>query len=504
MKTRFKILIIDDAFFIRNLIKKSIINKPEKTTVDGQTLNFEIVGEACDGKEALDLCAELNPDIITLDLNMPKLNGMDVIKTLQKTQPNIKIIVVTSNKSKEIAEKIIGLNCRFIQKPFQDHLLYKDLDEMAQLINGVRDTSSEIVKPAYTQKSEKEIKNKKNEKINTKKNEQAKIDKNSILTKMQNSFTSINDDFSYFEESDTKASNKKGDKIIDDLDIENNDTTKEILNIEEIMIEEPEIETIELDLNKENEEFLNIEETHEEIESRQQETKPLELSLTKEEMFDDLDEFDDMDELIFTVEEEHVEDTISEDMKKKLEEGAEGIDFQDMDEKENEYIRFSKNDIGENNEYLELLMSMTYSYNMEIGYKLEQLATKKIIENNRQKMLDSKLEELKDPNLHSILRESQEQTKLMEQTTEIERDEFDEFDDFEFEESNDDNFFDVGTSSKNTQYNGYTIAPPVVNRYESKEILKDSEPIFNQKTETNFVPEKKKGFFSRLFHKKKK
>lgn len=263
MKTRFKILIIDDAFFIRNLIKKSIINKPEKTTVDGQSLKFEIVGEACDGKEALDLCAELNPDIITLDLNMPKLNGMDVIKTLQKTQPNIKIIVVTSNKSKEIAEKIIGLNCRFIQKPFQDHLLYKDLDEMAQLINGVRETSSEIVKPAYTQKSEKEIKNKKNEKINTKKNEQAKIDKNSILTKMQNSFTSINDDFSYFEESDTKASNKKGDKIIDDLDIENNDTTKEILNIEEIMIEEPEIETIELDLNKENEEFLNIEETHE-------------------------------------------------------------------------------------------------------------------------------------------------------------------------------------------------------------------------------------------------
>lgn len=497
MKTKFKILIIDDAFFIRNLIKKSIINKPEKTTIDGKELKFEIVGEACDGKEALDLCAKLNPDIITLDLNMPKLNGMDVIKTLQKTQPNIKIIVVTSNKSKEIAEKIIGLNCRFIQKPFQDHLLYKDLDEMAQLINESQNTTSENVSPVHTQKIEKEIKNKK---VNPKKNEQVKIDKNSILTKMQNSFTSINDDFSYFEESDTKASNKKGDKIIDNLEINDKDIV-----FEEVQIEDPEMETIELDLDKENEEeVLNIEELSEEIEYKQQETKPLELSLKKEEIFDDLDEFDEIDELIFTVEEEHVEDTISEDMKKKIEEGAEGIDFQDMDEKENEYIRFSKNDIGENNEYLDLLMSMTYSYNMEIGYKLEQLATKKIIESNRQKMLDSKLEELRDPNLHSILRESQEQTKLMEQTVEVEKDEFDEFDDFEFEESNENDFFDIESSDKNNFYNGYTIAPPVINRYETKEILKDSQPIFNPKVETSAVPEKKKGFFSRLFHKKKK
>ena len=67
MKT-YKILVIDDAFFIRNLIKKAIGRKPVKNDV-----SFEIVGEAENGSDGLRMCEELKPDIITVDFNIPEL-----------------------------------------------------------------------------------------------------------------------------------------------------------------------------------------------------------------------------------------------------------------------------------------------------------------------------------------------------------------------------------------------------------------------------------------------
>ena len=85
--TTYKILVIDDAFFIRNLIKKAVMRKPLKNDT-----SFEIIGEAQNGVEALELCKELNPDIITVDFNIPELNGLDFAKYLKEKDEMYKII----------------------------------------------------------------------------------------------------------------------------------------------------------------------------------------------------------------------------------------------------------------------------------------------------------------------------------------------------------------------------------------------------------------------------
>ena len=98
--------------------------------------------------------------------------------------------------------------------------------------------------------------------------------------------------------------------------------------------------------------------------------------------------------------------------------------------------------------------------------------------------MEQRLEELQDPNLHSILRESQEQSKLLsaaeaKKKQEKVRDEFDEFDDFVFSEGGEDLFFDETPKSSQSSFSnhGYTIAPPAVNPYETTKVIRDKRPL---------------------------
>jgi len=63
--------------------------------------NLEVVGEAGDGREAVRVVERLIPDLLLIDLSMPKLNGMDAIREIKRQQPQIKIIVLTVHKSDE-------------------------------------------------------------------------------------------------------------------------------------------------------------------------------------------------------------------------------------------------------------------------------------------------------------------------------------------------------------------------------------------------------------------
>lgn len=61
----------------------------------GSDLAFEIVGEATNGREVIQLCREIHPDLILMDINMPILNGLDATRILKETAPHIKIVMVT-------------------------------------------------------------------------------------------------------------------------------------------------------------------------------------------------------------------------------------------------------------------------------------------------------------------------------------------------------------------------------------------------------------------------
>jgi len=105
-----KVLIIDDAKFMRmtlsNILKKA---------------NHEIVGEGENGKEAVELYRSLQPDVVTLDITMPVMNGIEAVKAIKKLDPHAKIIMCSAmGQQKMVVEAIEAGAADFIVKPFEE------------------------------------------------------------------------------------------------------------------------------------------------------------------------------------------------------------------------------------------------------------------------------------------------------------------------------------------------------------------------------------------------
>ncbi len=81
-----KILIADDHLIIRQGLRLIL-----ETETD-----FELVGEASDGAEALSLCKKLKPDIVLMDLRMPNMDGLTAIEKLRIEQPEIAVVILTT------------------------------------------------------------------------------------------------------------------------------------------------------------------------------------------------------------------------------------------------------------------------------------------------------------------------------------------------------------------------------------------------------------------------
>ena len=113
MKT--KIIIVDDEYLIRNLIRNCI---------DWDELEVEIIGEAANAHECLNLIDKNRPDIILTDINMPLTNGLDMTGHLLEKYPEIKVIVITGYDKFEYAKRSIRLGISdFILKPIDDEEL---------------------------------------------------------------------------------------------------------------------------------------------------------------------------------------------------------------------------------------------------------------------------------------------------------------------------------------------------------------------------------------------
>ncbi|MEO0233384.1 MAG: response regulator, partial [candidate division WOR-3 bacterium] len=77
MKEKIKVLIVDDSFLMRRLLRDILEEDPD----------IEVVGTARDGKEALKLLRNLEVDVITLDYEMPDMNGIEVLEKIMKYNP---------------------------------------------------------------------------------------------------------------------------------------------------------------------------------------------------------------------------------------------------------------------------------------------------------------------------------------------------------------------------------------------------------------------------------
>ncbi len=104
-----RVLVVDDSIFMRNIISDMI----------SENNNIEIVGRARNGKEAVELNIELKPDVITMDVEMPVMNGLEALKKIMSERPT-KVIMVSSLTKEGAKETIEALNngaFDFVSKP---------------------------------------------------------------------------------------------------------------------------------------------------------------------------------------------------------------------------------------------------------------------------------------------------------------------------------------------------------------------------------------------------
>ena len=85
------VLIVDDSLMMRKKLNSYI-----------EDLNYNIVGIASDGGEAIRLSKELKPDIITMDVTMPNVDGITAVKEIKKDNPDVKIVMITSHGQEDI------------------------------------------------------------------------------------------------------------------------------------------------------------------------------------------------------------------------------------------------------------------------------------------------------------------------------------------------------------------------------------------------------------------
>lgn len=115
-----RVLIVDDAAFMR-LSLKNILEK----------CGFEVVGQAENGVKAIQLYRQLKPDLVTMDLTMPELGGIDAIKMIKMIDKDARIIVISSmGHETSVKEAIVAGAISFITKPFNEQVIFKQLEQI--------------------------------------------------------------------------------------------------------------------------------------------------------------------------------------------------------------------------------------------------------------------------------------------------------------------------------------------------------------------------------------
>ena len=120
----FRMLIVEDEVATR----RGLI-----LTTPWEKIGIEVIGEASNGQEGLELAQKLNPDIILTDIKMPLLNGLDMMEAISKDNKEVVFVVLTAFGEFEYAKRALKLGAvDYLLKPFEDDDLFKAM-EIAKL-----------------------------------------------------------------------------------------------------------------------------------------------------------------------------------------------------------------------------------------------------------------------------------------------------------------------------------------------------------------------------------
>ncbi len=115
-----RMMIVDDSNIIRRRIERS-----------QQNVRLQVVGSAANGREAVELFQKTDPDVVTMDLTMPEMDGIQCVERLVALKPEIMILVVSALADKATAVEAIEKGANgFLCKPFSDRQLNEALAEL--------------------------------------------------------------------------------------------------------------------------------------------------------------------------------------------------------------------------------------------------------------------------------------------------------------------------------------------------------------------------------------
>ena len=133
-----RVLLADDEVIIRNLIKQLLA--PLQPPV-------EIVAEATNGKEAIELCKRYRPDVVITDIRMPKMGGLELLEQLRSENPTLPIILISAYDDFDYAKKALKNGAfDYLLKPIDEDELYRAVDRARKQSLSMKKQQRKLVK----------------------------------------------------------------------------------------------------------------------------------------------------------------------------------------------------------------------------------------------------------------------------------------------------------------------------------------------------------------------
>lgn len=114
------VMIVDDVAFVRKTLAGILTEA-----------RYQVVAEAADGQEAVELYMKLHPDIVTMDIVMPKMSGIEAVRKIMKINKDARILMVSAMEQENLVMEAINVGARdYLIKPFQTQDVLKTMERM--------------------------------------------------------------------------------------------------------------------------------------------------------------------------------------------------------------------------------------------------------------------------------------------------------------------------------------------------------------------------------------